>query len=279
MTKQPTNLDFKVLWLDKDYNRGPLLILEISRYIFGIIILAIWVDRLFSALIAILIAVPVIFVVMRLFSKRIQRFYHRLELRFLSNLNARERAEADKTSGTEKILSKHFNPQSGLSAWDAHLINLEVNPQAAYVGKNLQELGWREQYGINIAYIKRGDKLIYAPGKNNKLLPYDYVGIIATDEQMQVFKPVFDAVENLETASPRVEDITVQKIVVDEHNQLKGQTVLSSGIRERTNGLVVGIERNQERILNPTSSTVFEWGDIVWIVGERKKIRKLNKIV
>ncbi|MFC5271622.1 cation:proton antiporter [Adhaeribacter terreus] len=276
MTKQPNKMGFAELWLEKKYSQGPLLVLAIIRMVFGIIIIAVWVDRLFTAMAAILVAVPIIIIVMFLFSKRIQNFYQRLEGRFLSNLNAREKAEAEKLSGTENILSKHFSPQSDLSPWDAHLIDLEVSPQAAYIGKNLLELAWRENYGVNIAYIKRGDKLIYAPGKNNKLLPFDHVGIIATDEQIQAFKPVFDMQEQIEAATPNVEDIVVQKIVVDEHNRLKGQTVLSSGIRERTNGLVVGIERNHERILNPTSTTTFEWGDIVWIVGEKQKIQKLN---
>ena len=159
------------------------------------------------------------------------------------------------------------------------MIDLEVNQQADYAGRTLEELGWREQYGINIAYIKRGDKLIYAPGRNNKLLPFDQVGVIATDNQMQQFKPVFDAKEKVPTGpgAPDTEDIVLQKIVVDEHTRLKGKTIRNSGIRERTNGLVVGIERNTERILNPDSNTVFEWGDIVWIVGERKKIQKLNE--
>lgn len=277
MTKQPNKMDLHELWLDREYSQGPLLVLGIVRIVLGILVIAVWVERLFTTNLAILIAVPIILIVMFVFSKRIQAFYQRLELRFLSNLHARERAEAEAQRGTENILSKHFTPQSDLSPWDAHLVDLEVSPQAEYIGNTLQELAWREQYGVNIAYIKRGDKLIYAPGKNNKLLPYDHVGIIATDEQMQVFKPIFDAVEEVENTS-NVEDIVVQKIVVDEHNRLKGQTVLSSGIRERTNGLVVGIERNHERILNPTSTTTFEWGDIVWIVGEKKKIQKLNTV-
>ncbi len=79
------------------------------------------------------------------------------------------------------------------------------------------------------------------------------------------------------TTDQNIEDIIVQKIVVDEHNKLKGLSIRSSGIRERTNGLVVGIERNEERILNPDSATVFEWGDVVWIVGERARIQDLNK--
>jgi CPA2 family monovalent cation:H+ antiporter-2 len=83
-------------------------------------------------------------------------------------------------------------------------------------------------------------------------------------------------VESVEKTNELLEDIVLQKIVVDEHNKLKGLSIRGSHIRERTNGLVVGIERNKERILNPDSTTDFQWGDIVWIVGERKKIQKLN---
>ena len=32
------------------------------------------------------------------------------------------------------------------------------------------------------------------------------------------------------------------------------------------------IERNGKRILNPESTTIFEEGDVVWIVGEKKLI-------
>jgi CPA2 family monovalent cation:H+ antiporter-2 len=144
------------------------------------------------------------------------------------------------------------------------------------VGRMLSELAWREKYGINIVYIKRGEKLINAPGRNSILLSFDHVGIIATDEQIQQFKPVFDAVEKADTASFDINDIALQKIVVNEHTKLKGLDIRSSGLRERTNGLVIGIERNNQRILNPDSTTVFEWDDIVWIVGEKKKIQQLT---
>jgi CPA2 family monovalent cation:H+ antiporter-2 len=247
--------------------------LEIARNIVGLLLIGFWVNMFFTTKVALLIAVPVIIVVLLLFSKRIQQFYQRIEGRFLSNLNARERLENEK-----KEIQKQFNPKSDLSPWDAHMVDLEVNPQAEYIGKTLAEIAWREHYGINIAYIKRGDKLIYAPGRNNRLLPFDHVGIIATDDQMQIFKPVFDTAENVEKKDQHPGDIVLQKIVVDEHNQLKGLSIRSSNIRERTNGLVVGIERNKERILNPDSTEIFEWDDIVWIVGERKKIQKLNSI-
>ena len=37
----------------------------------------------------------------------------------------------------------------------------------------------------------------------------------------------------------------------------------------------MGIERNGERILNPASTEVFEWDDVVWLVGNHKKIQEL----
>lgn len=276
MAKRPNNMDYKELWISKDYNRGPLYVIEIFRLIAGISILSFWVSRIFSGTIAIIIVVPLIVVIIYLFSKRIQKFYHRLEKRFITNLHAREIA-AEENSHSEKLLREHFKPESELAPWEAHMVDMEVKQNAEYIGKTLEELAWRENYGINIAYIKRGDKLIYAPGRFNKLLPFDQVGIIANDEQIQKFKPVFETTEVLDPTEYNVEDIIVQKIVVNEHNKLKGHTVRDSGIRERTNGLVIGIERNNQRILNPNSFTEFEWGDIVWIVGERKKIQKLHE--
>ena len=279
MAKRPDNMVYKELWLDYKYSKGPLLVLEISRVILGLLLIGFWVSRLFSATVAILIALPLIIIVLRLFSQRIQKFYQRLEKRFLSNLNAREIA-AEENSHSEKILRRHFKPESELAPWHAHIVDLQVNPNADYTGKTLEKLAWREKYGVNIAYIKRGDKLIYAPSRFKKLLPFDHVGLIATDEQMLVFKPVFDSTETEDTdiADYDIEDIIVQKIVVNKYNKLKGLTVRDSGIREKTNGLIIGIERKNERILNPNSFTVFEWGDIVWIVGERKKIQKLNEV-
>ncbi|HRS09358.1 MAG TPA: hypothetical protein P5221_11065 [Bacteroidia bacterium] len=50
----------------------------------------------------------------------------------------------------------------------------------------------------------------------------------------------------------------------------------SSGIREKALGLVAGIERNGERILNPDSTTIFQTDDLVWLVGNVKKMKELK---
>ncbi|HRP31111.1 MAG TPA: cation:proton antiporter [Agriterribacter sp.] len=272
MAKRPNNQAYKELWIDKKYNRGPLLIVEIARSIAGVLIIGFWIDRLTSTQVALLVAIPIMILVLVLFSKRIQKFYQRIESRFITNLNAREAAAALPVGSDRKV---DFRPDLG--PWDAHIVEMEVNPYADYIGKTLMQLAWREQYGINIVYIKRGDQLINIPGRGNRLLPFDHVGIIATDEQIQVFKPVFDTRVDLTWKDLDISDISLEKVLVDEHSRLKGLTIRNSGLRERTNGLVVGIQRENERILNPDSSTVFEWGDMVWIVGERKKIMQIGK--
>jgi CPA2 family monovalent cation:H+ antiporter-2 len=274
--KKPGKMAYKELWLDTKYNRGPLLVLEIVRLVVGVLIIWFWVSNLLSAGIATLIAVPATILLYLMFSKKIQQFYQRIEGRFLTNLNARELAAAGEGSVSPDVFEKNVELQSSLIPWSAHIVNLVVNQQAEYIGKTLVELGWRERYGINIAYIKRGEKLIHAPSRGEKLYPFDQVGIIATDEQMQIFKPIFDASEPVENGIT-ISDVTLQKIVVDEYTKLKGLSIRASGIRERTQGLVIGIERADTRMLNPDSHTVFEWGDIVWVVGDRKKILELTR--
>jgi CPA2 family monovalent cation:H+ antiporter-2 len=144
----------------------------------------------------------------------------------------------------------------------------------------LKELQWREKYGINVVYIKRGENLIHVPDRHQYILPFDQVGIVATDSQIAVFKPVFDQ-PDLKPSNGKdvdIREIVFDQLVVNEYTQLKGFSIRDSGIRERTNGVVIGIERNGERILNPDSTTVFEWGDVVWMVGERKKIQSVKEV-
>jgi CPA2 family monovalent cation:H+ antiporter-2 len=96
---------------------------------------------------------------------------------------------------------------------------------------------------------------------------------------LQSFKQTFDATESSAPGQLEVTEIALQRILVDEHTRLKGQDIRGSGLRERTNGLVVGIQRGNKRILNPDSRTILEWGDIVWIVGNKKKIQQVGQDV
>jgi CPA2 family monovalent cation:H+ antiporter-2 len=188
--KRPTNWAYKELWVNKKYYRGPLIVVELIRIMLAILLIGFLIDRLFSGSVALIIVLPIIITVLFVFSRKIQQFYSRIETRFISNLNARERAE-------EKAKSIQTNPDSELTPWDAHLADFVVHPLAPYIATDLQTLGWREKYGVNIALIKRGEKYIYAPGRFEKLYPHDTISVIGTDEQLQKFRPIVESKEEL----------------------------------------------------------------------------------
>lgn len=278
MSKKPNNQAYKELWLNKKYNHGPLYTLEVVRILLGILIIGFWIDHFSNAHIAIIAAIPVTIILLLLFSRNIQKFYTRIENRFIRNLNEREINEMNLTKVGKEVLADREDDtiDSELVAWDAHIVEIEVNPLASYIGKHLKELQWREKFGINIVYIKRGEQLIHIPGRDNRLLPFDRAGIIATDAQLQNFKPIFETIEPI-TNDIEIDDIILSKIIVDEHTRLKGKTIRESGLREKIGGFVVGVQRGSTRILNPDSNLVLAWDDILWIVGERKKIVNLIK--
>jgi CPA2 family monovalent cation:H+ antiporter-2 len=141
----------------------------------------------------------------------------------------------------------------------------------------LHALQWREKYGINIASIERGKKIIDVPGRNEMLFPYDRIAVIATDEQLQVFRLIIEQNNQVSQLADKKNEVSLHKIIVDNHNKLRGKTIRDSGIREITGGLVVGIERDGQRFINPESELMFEWDDVVWVVGDWKKIEQLVK--
>ena len=271
MAKRPSSGSYKELWTKTKYNRGPLLIIEIARFVLGIAFLGFFLDRFASTQISFFITIPVALILIIFFSKKLNRFYNRLEKRFISNLNDRsEKSDPDAVTR----LAGNTDGISNLAAWDVHIIELEVNPLADYIGKNLNELQWREKYGINIGYIRRGEKLIHTPDRNQILMPYDKVGIIATDDQFQIFKFIFDSRELV--PEQNTDHIKLGKIMINHHSPAKGLSIRESGIRDKTDGLVIAIRRGDERILNPDSSEILQVDDIVWVVGNGKKIEKLN---
>jgi len=250
------------LWLNKKYTRGPLISLEVLRISLAIFMVGFLIYQFYSTMAAITIALVLIILVMTIFSRKLQAFYDRLELLFLYNLNARDEQ----------------NKQPEILPWDTHLTELTVAPESDLVGKSLIELAVREKYGVNIALIERGNKMIPTPGRDERLYPNDKVMLIGTDDQLAAIKELFEGVvkENDELYFPK-KDMTLQKIVISSSSPVFAQTIRESGIREQTQGLVVGIERKGIRILNPDSNLVFEQEDIVWIVGNTKKIPDLLK--
>lgn len=274
MASKPNNQQYKTFWLKREgYSKGPLMLIESFRVGLGVIMLALWALYFFKPLIALLLILPTTLVIFKIFRQRIQNFYQRIEGRFISNFTEREIASYNTPLAT--VERKKTELENYLSPYDAHIVQLKISPNASYVGKKLIELSWREQYGINIIYIKRGDRVIHQPTKDHVLLPYDEIAILTSDEQLANFKTVFDNAVQPEVEELSVDDVVTTKFIIDKNIFLNGLAIRKSGLREKVNGLVIGIERDGKYILNPDSEMVFQLGDVVWLIGDSKKIKQM----
>ena len=152
--------------------------------------------------------------------------------------------------------------------WDGHMSTFEIAKESNLAGKTLREIRLREELGINIAYIKRGEITIQIPNKTERLFPGDEICVIGTDAQVKQFEKYL---EQNEIEPPiKVEHEIILRQIQLENEDFIGLTVGRSKLRERTNGLLVGMERKGKRILNPESNIVLEKDDILWIVGDKK---------
>jgi CPA2 family monovalent cation:H+ antiporter-2 len=205
-------------------------------------------------------------------AKNFTKIYIWLEKRFLSNLNERDWAEKRKKD----------IPQ--LAPWDAHLSRIEVSPDSLLVAHRLADIGIREKFGITVAMIERGHRQILAPRKDEFVMAYDRLIVIGTDQQLMHFAAAAEARTkegNGELRSTFQEQASVinkyelKAVSLGSHHRWIGRSIRESGIREASDGLVVGLERSGQRILNPDASIILEIGDDVWIVGDPAKIGKL----
>lgn len=243
---------------------GPIWIMRILKIVIALFFILILLNSLFSTEITIYSAL-VIIVLIIIFRNPLQRFYNRIEDRFVENLNTREIAEQKELA--QKMAEKR-NTQLG--PWDAHMTYFEVPPEANdVVGKSLQELQWRERIGVNVALIVRGQQSIVNPGREERIFPNDKLFIICTDSQERrmnvILRPNKKLVENAEQV-----EMKLGSFLISSSSVCVNKTIRDADLRTRVHGLVVGIERNGERILNPESDMQIEEGDILWVVGDKK---------
>jgi CPA2 family monovalent cation:H+ antiporter-2 len=113
--------------------------------------------------------------------------------------------------------------------------------------------------------------MINIPTRTERIFPGDEISIIGTDDQVKDFKVFLDKNEIDIPEIVEETNIILQKIEL-KNRVCIGKTIRESGIRENTHGIIVGVERNGKRILNPESHLTLQESDVLWIAGEKKKI-------
>lgn len=264
------NESFARIYAQQKYRR-PIWLMRGIKVGLSLAFIVFLVDQFFTLSVAMYTAVLMI-LLFTFFRKKIQSLYDRIENRFIRNLNDKELQEELRMM---EVRASRRN--ESLAPWDAHMTVFDVEPEVPFIGKSLGELRWREVIGVNVAMIKRGRITIISPGLNDRIFPGDRLYVICTDAQEKKMNAVLRPAKNL-VEGKKDPEVELEKFIIERDSPFISKSIRESGLRPATNGLVVGIERDGRRLLNPESNIQLQENDIIWIVGEKQKIQALQKM-
>ncbi|SEA77049.1 transporter, CPA2 family [Flavobacterium gillisiae] len=253
--------EVEILFKERKY-RGPIMMMIFFRMGLALFYIGFLLNIFFSPIIAFFALVTAVAIYF-FYPKQLHRQYHKIESHFLKNLNTRD----------EVSIKRRY---ASLTPWDGHMTTFQIAKESNIAGKTLEELRIREEMGINIAFIKRGEIMVKIPTKNERLFPGDEICVIGSDAQVKEFdnylhQHEFDPPKNVKKA-----EIVLQQLEL-KRDEFVGKSISQSKIRERTNGMVVGIERGGKRLLNPESNLILEKDDVLWVVGDKKRLNQFFK--
>ena len=257
---------FLKLWNDDNYNHGRLVALILFRVSVAVFFIAGVVISYFSLNygIGIVIAVAVLALIL-IFRENLTQYSH-LETHFLTNLNGREEA-ARKRYPLKSRFNSEFNDK------DVELTSVWVSPYSSYIGKSLDELPFRREFGVNIVSIVRGERRIYIPQSSERIYPQDKLVVVGTGGQLQEFRTELENRQDLPDEKNIKQDVTLHSFTVDEDFPFLNKSIAQSRLGKRYDSLVVALEREGE-LVPVNQAIVFQLGDLVWVVGDREKIRQ-----
>lgn len=268
--KKNHSKEFVALWHENRMNRFTLIFTILVRAVIAIAFLFYICNYLSRFTNALMISLATAMVMLMVVSRRLKKRSIRMEKMFVQNLRSRE-IEAQ-VLGMRKPLY-----EGRLLDRDVHISDIDVPADTAWAGKSLRELGLSNLYGVHVSSILRGHRRINIPGGDDKVFPADRLQVIGSDEQLTAFSKAVSG--NVAEADPDVEkrEMHLRQIVIDKNGRFSGRTLGESGIRDKYNCMVVGIEEGKENLSAVNASYRFRPDDIVWIVGEAPDLEAVVK--
>lgn len=269
VAKKNHSVEFQILWQDNRFNRGYLVSLIVFRFVLAMLFVMFVISALFKISIGLLIGIAGMAVAGMIYSRYLKKQSILIERRFLRNLNIRDISARPKGK-----TMPHF--AGNLLSRDLHMADFTVPADSRWAGSSLSELGFKTQFGIQVVAIFRGNYCINIPGGRERIFPQDRIQVIGSDEQLLKFGSQLE--QQLvpgEDCDLSQSEVNLRQFIIDSNSAFLGKTIKESGIRERYKCLIVGMERGDSSLHDPTANTRFEEGDLVWIVGEDTNIYKL----
>ena len=228
----------------------PLLVL---RYFAALFAVGVVIAGYVNLAVGFLMVLAVIVVAVVLFSRKADSFYSQIEDRFTKNLNSRQAQAA-------------FQIPAGMENEFA-MERLRMTAASPLAGKTLAQSEVRERYGANIVTIERGDTIIDMPGKDHIVMPADILTVIGTEEQVSAIRGDIEKEADLLVHDHSDHEMHMYRYHVEAGGPLCGLGVGQSDLARVHHAMVIAIERDGKKIVNPDRHTIFQHDDILWFVS------------
>jgi CPA2 family monovalent cation:H+ antiporter-2 len=223
---------------------------------------------LFPRLTILMAVIGLIVITLIIFSQGFKAQSRKMEARFLENLNSKQLLEEKKAA-----IPTHITHQ--LKSKEIHIEEIEIAPTSPKIGKTLRELNFRANTRINIVSILRGNKKINIPDANERLYPYDRIVLAGADDDIQkLIQSIDERNKNNHAAGNDTPEhhVSLSQYVVDPDSPMTGKTIAELSVQEKTECIIICVDRNNESINNSLAGLTLEEGDTLLLAGERDKL-------
>jgi CPA2 family monovalent cation:H+ antiporter-2 len=254
--------EFRRLWSDSKFNRGPLVSLILLKCLVCLGVLMSVVVSLFNTASGIGFTIALVLFAGIVLSKRL----HRRSLAMEHRLRANFGEETERPHTAPDALNAEALPFETF-----HLAEFTVATDSVVAGRSLHQINFRNHYGVTVVAIQRGDKQLQLPDGDTILFPHDRITVAGTDEEFRKFRRILEeqrATHRQQHNEPHPVHPRIESFTLPEHTALEGTSIRESQIRDHAMALILGIVRGGVATLNPGADEQFHAGDVVWAVGD-----------
>ncbi len=238
----------------------PLIAMSIIRYILALLFIVYFLTVCYSSIVGWIGGSVSFVIIVILASSRLMRSFKRMETKFMNNLNNRENAR----SGANNNLVS-----------DMHQAYINIKPNCRFAGDKLKDSGLRSEFGISVSSIRRGDDFIPLPTGDTRIFPGDTLGVIGTDQEIKRLNDVMDRTSQRKESLKRP-DIELKSVLLTDNSPIINRPLYETDLLKDYFCMVVSVQRGENEFINPSSNTILEAGDRLWVVGDPNQFYKMK---
>ena len=269
--KQNHSEAFKALWTGRRINRLPLIATILARVVIAVSFIFYICNYLTRFQNALMIAIAVGILVLMILSRRLKKRSITLERLFIQNLRSRD-IKAQLQGKKKPLFADHLIDR------DIHIANLELPDDSLWAGRTLRSLQLRNRFGVHVSSILRGSHRMNIPNGNTILFPGDKLQAIGDDEQLTLFSYAMKAELQPEDTDIEKREMKLRCFTMSNTSPFIGKTLRDSGIRDKYNCMVVGVDEGQKNLTLITPSRCLQAGDVLWVVGEQDDLDRITTL-